>query len=59
MKKEEFELLYEWVKEMADDYESLNYRTAVIAGFFGRNSEKTFTGEQVSMILALRYPEKE
>lgn len=59
MEKEEFELWYERVKEEVDEYESLTYRTAVIAGLFGRNSEKTFTGEQVSMILALRYPEKE
>ena len=59
MEKEEFKLLYEQVKEMTDEYQSQSYRTAVIAGFFGRNSEKTFTGERVSMILALRYPEKE
>lgn len=58
MKKEEFKLLYEQAEEMVNEYESLNYRTAVIAGFFSRNSEKTFTGEQASMILALRYPEK-
>lgn len=58
MKKEEFERLYEQAEELVNEYESLNYRTAVIAGFFGRNSEKTFTGEQASMILALRYPEK-
>lgn len=59
MEKEEFELWYERVKEEVDEYKSPTYRTAVIAGLFGRSSKKSFTGGQVSEILALRYPEKE
>lgn len=59
MRKEEFERWYERAKEEVDEYETPTYRTSVIAGLFGRNSKETFTGEQVSQILALRYPDKE
>lgn len=57
MDKKEFEDFYNQVKEKADEYESITYRTAVIAGLFYRNAEETFTGEQVGEILTLRYPE--
>ena len=47
------------MKEIVDVYQDVRTRTAAIAGFFAANSEKVFTGDQVSQILALRYREKE
>lgn len=57
MDEKEFERWYERIKEEVDECNSEKFRMAIIAGFFRRISKDTFTGEQVSMILALRYPE--
>ena len=59
MDKKEFERWYERAKEEVNKYESPTFRTSVMAGLFGRSSKEVFTGEQVQMIFALRYPEKE
>lgn len=59
MDTKEFETAYDWVKEKAEEYESLRYRTAVIAGFFGGTSGRLFTGEQVKKMLDLRFPKKD
>lgn len=59
MTDQEFGRWYNWVKGRAAEYQDVRSRTAVIAGFFEACSEEVFSGDQVSQILALRYPEKE
>ena len=59
MPEQEFKEWYDWVKQRAEEYQDVGLRTSVIAGFFSAKSKEVFTGEQVSQILALRYPEKE
>ena len=58
MKDQEFEKWYDWVKRRAGEYQDVGSRTAAIAGFFKACSEEVFSGDQVSQILALRYPEE-
>lgn len=58
MKDQEFEKWYDWVKRRAGEYQDVGSRTAAIAGFFEACSEEMFSGDQVSQILALRYPEE-
>ncbi len=58
MKDQEFEKWYDWVKRRAAEHQDVRSRTAVIAGFFEACSEEMFSGDQVSQILALRYPEE-
>lgn len=59
MPEQEFKEWYDWVKQRAEEYQEAGLRTSVIAGFFSAKSKEVFTGEQVSQLLALRYPEKE
>lgn len=58
MKDQEFKKWYDWVKRRAGEYQEVGSRTAAIAGFFEACSEEMFSGDQVSQILALRYPEE-
>ena len=58
MKDREFKKWYDWVKRRAGEYQDVGSRTAAIAGFFEACSEEMFSGDQVSQILALRYPEE-
>lgn len=58
MKDREFKKWYDWVKRRAGEYQEVGSRTAAIAGFFEACSEEVFSGDQVSQILALRYPEE-
>ena len=58
MKDREFKKWYDWVKRRAGEYQEVGSRTAAIAGFFEACSEEMFSGDQVSQILALRYPEE-
>lgn len=59
MTDQEFGRWYNWVKGRAAEYQDVRSRTAAIAGFFEAFSAEIFSGDQVSRILALRYPEKE
>lgn len=59
MTDQEFRRWYEWVKGRAAEYQDMRLRMAVIAGFFEAWSKEVFSGDQVSQILVLRYPEKE
>lgn len=59
MTDKEFGRWYEWVKGRAAEYQDMRSRMAVIAGFFEAWSKEVFSGDQVSQILVLRYPEKE
>lgn len=59
MPEQEFRRWYDWVKEKVAEYQDAGSRTAIISGFFAANHEEVFTGDQVSQILALRYPENE
>ncbi len=59
MTDQEFGRWYEWVKGRAAEYQDMRSRMAVIAGFFEAWSKEVFSGDQVSQILVLRYPEKE
>ncbi len=58
MTDQEFRRWYEWVKGCAAEYQDVRSRVAVIDGFFEACSEEVFSGDQVSQILALRYPEE-
>lgn len=58
MKDQEFKKWYDWVKRRAGEHQEVGSRTAAIAGFFEACSEEVFSGDQVSQILALRYPEE-
>ena len=58
MKDRKFKKWYDWVKRRAGEYQEVGSRTAAIAGFFEACSEEVFSGDQVSQILALRYPEE-
>ena len=58
MKDREFKKWYDWVKRRAGEYQEVGSRTAAIAGFFEACSEEVFSGDQVSQILAQRYPEE-
>ncbi len=58
MKDQEFKKWYDWVKRRAGEYQEVGSRTAAIAGFFEACSEEVFSGDQISQILALRYPEE-
>ena len=58
MTDQEFRRWHEWVKGRAAEYQDVRSRVAVIAGFFEARSEEVFSGDQVSQILALRYPEE-
>ena len=59
MTDQEFGRWYEWVKGRAAEYQDMRSRMAVIAGYFEAWSKEVFSGEQVSQILVLGYPEKE
>lgn len=59
MTDQEFGRWYEWAKGRAAEYQDMRSRMAVIAGFFEAWSKEVFSGDQVSQILVLRYPEKE
>ena len=59
MTDQEFGRWYNWVKEKVAEYQDVESRTAIIAGFFEAKHKEVFTGEQVSQFLTLRYPEKE
>lgn len=58
MEDKEFGKWYEWVKRRVGEYQEVGSRTAAIAGFFEACSEEVFSGDQVSQMLALRYPEE-
>lgn len=58
MTDQEFGRWHDWVKQRIDEYRDVRSRTAAIAGFFEAHSAGVFSGDQVSQILALRYPEE-
>lgn len=58
MPEQEFKEWYNWVKEKAAEYQDVRLRTSVITGFFNAMPRAAFTGEQVSQLLALRYPKE-
>lgn len=58
MKNKKFQEWHEWVKNEVGKYQDVGSRMAVIEGFFSARHGERFTGNQVSQILALGYPEK-
>lgn len=58
MPEQEFKEWYDWLKADVDAYQDVRSRTSAIAGFFEAKHKEVFTGEQVSQLLALRYPKE-
>ena len=57
MEGDRFKEWYDWVKEKVAEFQDISSRVAVINGFFSARPGEKFTGDQVSQMLALRYPE--